>query len=113
MVTTRACHSANKEIAHHDGDEHNAGNCDGGIKENDGIHNVAALYGERGSLVLVGGTVGDDTAILCSSFSSNTRHLVIVHPLVSEFVAYTKNDPGPQQYIFMASLLLVWNEIPR
>ena len=69
--------------------------------------------GSSTHLVLVGGTVGDDTAMLCSSFSSKTRHLVIVHPLVSEFVAYTKNDPGPQQYIFMASLLSVWNEIPR
>ena len=59
-------------MAHHDGDGHNAGNRDRGIKENDGVHNVAALYGERGSLVLVGGTVGDDTAMLCSSFSSST-----------------------------------------
>ena len=39
MVTTRARHSANKVMAHHDGDEHNAGNRDGGIKENDGNHN--------------------------------------------------------------------------
>ena len=26
-------------MAHHDGDEHNAGNRDGRIKENDGVHN--------------------------------------------------------------------------
>jgi len=39
MVTTRARHSANKVMAHHNGDEHNAGNRDGGIKENDGVHN--------------------------------------------------------------------------
>ena len=39
MVTTRARHSANKVMAHHEGDEHNAGNSDGGIKENDGVHN--------------------------------------------------------------------------
>ncbi len=33
MVTTCACHSANKVMAHHNGDEYNAGNPDGGIKE--------------------------------------------------------------------------------
>ena len=46
MVTTRACHSANKVMAHHDGDEHNAGNRDGGIKENDDVHN----NGNEGSM---------------------------------------------------------------
>jgi len=39
MVTTRACHSANKVMSHHNGDEHNPGNRDGGIKENDIVHN--------------------------------------------------------------------------
>ena len=70
MVTTRARHSANKVMAHHDGDEQNAGNRDGGIKENDGIHND----GNEGS-------VGNDVDEVNDGYKSLLRrkNVVIKH----------------------------------
>ena len=64
MVTTRACHSANKVISHHDGDKHNARNRDGGIKENDGNHND----GNEGSVGNDGDEVNDGTTAKTDSF---------------------------------------------
>jgi len=59
MVTTRARQSTNKVMAHHDGDEHNAGNRDGSFSENDGIHND----GNEGS-------VGDDVDEVNNGYKS-------------------------------------------
>jgi hypothetical protein len=73
---------------------------------------MAALYRDQGIVVdTSGGRWGDPT--MCWSASSSTWHLVIVHPLMSELVANTKNNSVPQQYIFNLSLLPVWKLMPQ
>ena len=80
MVTTRARHSANKVMAHHDGDEHNAGNRDGRIKENDGVHNDGN-----------GGSMGNDVDEVNDGYKSLVAKKKFVDQFSVGTLRYKKN----------------------